>query len=866
MTTKNFGPSTSGYLDPSGRNFETVVYEAGKPVLDRELNLSQDIDGGTGQAALRRMMPSGWISDDFTANSDPTAGIFVYSGVRNEIQMPQGLVAHVNGWLLQVANTGTINENVIVLPMSPMGAGVRRTDVLILEVWRTLLSATPSTVGKSASGRIWGMGNVKNDPTNDATLNFTDDLEDVNVGAETTKRVQIQYRLRAVSGIDIFSNPYAMSDPTMVANSVPASAGAPDGVATTFAYANQSANGDPGLWIAGDGDPSNTLGTVDGYMYSIPLMAVFRRNSSGFNAINNQNGGISHFGTSDRPDGLYEDFIVETDIVDLRPGVSPTGWNYAELLDKTTTFLLDNALTSEWATSSFAGETSGHTLLIGDEIGSTLSDGVGALIGNFDGGRRTFSDRSIYEVITVTIQPPGGTWSANATFTVDFTSLAIYPYTAFNYAATAPAAIVADDIVDAHFIGASGDKTLDALSHIVSITNLGAVPITGLVVTLDALTGLGLTNEPLYLDVLVAYPTGSGLSKTPIGSFGANSFQVTSPIPSSTPESYSALTNTAFDNAHREVTIEYVTTDNPHLGGGAITQAADSTITGATSFRIPERAATITNVLINATPVVGTTLDSTGRIATFPLGTTTSPGDNITYTYTAIRPVSPSGSPRMNIWYNARAPQASRDQILNTTLSVIPRYISPSVYTLTTGSGSQDTGYPFPSAYVQTGGIYNTSIGVFTGEHELASRAAVSVADFNATTGLLKLPTFVPFTPDPDQVIFTRASGTDVDIEGRSYFKTVCGANYIPNAYAQDFSDPTKHKVILPMICELTHDVVIGAGSIGLGVKGQLLLVLLIRWAVFDETNGVFFSTDLTQSTTVASVFRLKGNLLNRRA
>jgi hypothetical protein len=42
--------------------------------------------------------------------------------------------------------------------------------------------------------------------------------------------------------------------------------------------------------------------------------------------------------------------------------------------------------------------------------------------------------------------------------------------------------------------------------------------------------------------------------------------------------------------------------------------------------------------------------------------------------------------------------------------------------------------------------------------------------------------------------------------------------------------------------------------------------MLLLRYGLFDETNGVFFNADLTQNTTVASVFRLKGNLLNKRA
>jgi hypothetical protein len=61
------------------------------------------------------------------------------------------------------------------------------------------------------------------------------------------------------------------------------------------------------------------------------------------------------------------------------------------------------------------------------------------------------------------------------------------------------------------------------------------------------------------------------------------------------------------------------------------------------------------------------------------------------------------------------------------------------------------------------------------------------------------------------------------------------------------------------MLAELSDN------SSALGHKGQLVLVLLIRWAPFDAVNAVFFESDLTQNTTVASVFRIKGNLLNKR-
>ncbi len=48
------------------------------------------------------------------------------------------------------------------------------------------------------------------------------------------------------------------------------------------------------------------------------------------------------------------------------------------------------------------------------------------------------------------------------------------------------------------------------------------------------------------------------------------------------------------------------------------------------------------------------------------------------------------------------------------------------------------------------------------------------------------------------------------------------------------------------------------------GQKGMLVLVLLCRWAAFDDQNNVAMNVDLTQNTTTASVFRLRGNPFNR--
>lgn len=853
MSSKNYGPAVSGYLDPSARNWETAVFQAGKPVLDKELNLQQDIDAGYGQAAVRRQMPSGWVSDDFVKSSDMAAAIFTPSLVSYELAIPNGLVAHVNGWLLNVSYTGQTTYNSLILSEAPLGLGVKRTDLVILEVWRRLLSAsTPD--GKSPTQRIWRGGNVKI-TTDVAPYTFDSDILDTNVGAETTKRVQIQYRLRVVQGVDLSAHPYGMDDPSVVAYTVPPDAAHPDGTPTAYLFANQSANGDAGLWVAGDGTVAaqTTLGTVDGFMYAIPLCAVVRRNQTPFDKNTNHNGGASSGGASDRPDGLFYDLFAARDIIDLRNGVCPTGWSFEELTHRNLGYLLDNNLRTEWMTTAKGGGYFGHTVLNAAEIGVLPGDGVltgdtpGAdFIGQFDCCRRTFSDRPVVEVVTVPLSRlGGGNWVAGDTVTIDPTALPVYGYAAFNFASRNPPNVMMLDITEARFVGeAAGKWTTDAMPAIAIVTNLGTNPLLPVQVTLGPIPA-NVTDERLFVSLLVSWPAGFGLPMTPTATY---TLQVNNPLV--LPAGSTVFSGT--DLPHREVRLTF--TQNAQT----ITQIAENVV-NSTLILLPERALSVSTILKNGNPVVGAfTLDpNQGGVRVTLAADSTQPGDQLTITYVPLRPL-PQGSVQVTVWYETRSPQTAREALIGTTLTVIPRHISTDLHLLTVGSGSPDTAYPYPTAYVQLGGIFPTSVGTFEGDHELAAEAPTYTATFNASTGYLKLPTYLGYVPNPQEAVFSRLAG-DVDVEGRSYFPTVSASTYIPAAYAQTLTDPKRHRNFLPMIAELATDS-------PLGFKGQLVLVMLLREALFDKQNEVAFNLEATANTTVATVYRIKGNLLDKLA
>jgi hypothetical protein len=161
MTTKDYGAGTSGYLDPQGRNWETTVYQAGKPVLDKELNLVQDTEQDALSRLRRVSFPSGWVSRDFLDTS--VQGAFVdigpsNYGVASNLLFLASLEAFVNGWSIQVQRTNYTAAvpgitdpglNRISLGAGPAGAGAQRTDLVILEV----ASAHPGRSGYNGQER-----------------------------------------------------------------------------------------------------------------------------------------------------------------------------------------------------------------------------------------------------------------------------------------------------------------------------------------------------------------------------------------------------------------------------------------------------------------------------------------------------------------------------------------------------------------------------------------------------------------------------------------------------------------------------------------------------------------------------------------
>lgn len=540
--SQKYLPSTSRNLDPTNYAWDSLVYQAGRPMLDSELNLTQDL------LNKRNTLPSGVISyqgqDDvvgsfeFQTPSDPnfTANAFVINPFK----------AMINGMVVEIRNTdATDGTNKISLDAPNTGSGAGdRGDFVFLEVWRR--EVTPAMQSKSrvkviapiandtltfqkdgnavvlTAGADYNLGlslpettrniaqaindhgganlgltvdgittfaetrgteylflnhnggsdgnHVGTDP-NSFTLGSSnqagirvlnqpaggsdgegkpnankvyfagnvlspsgawldDNIQDPNVTVSSTRRVQIQYRIRTQQNLNLSNQIFGFENNILLAQGSEAS--------PVNGY-NFSRNAtDTGLWYAGTGSEADAtaLGTVDGFVYAIPLCYVFRRNASGvagngFSALDSFNTGAlhNHDGStlndndfvgnvvateSDRPDGLFADQIAEPDVLDLRRRVFPRGIDFSSELEYQYHSLLDGT-NKTWFAKAHHLQTTGngsggasHSPLVCDVYGRNEIaniQNVGQWRRTFDHIARRWSNEPTTERIYIVAKP-----------------------------------------------------------------------------------------------------------------------------------------------------------------------------------------------------------------------------------------------------------------------------------------------------------------------------------------------------------------------------------------------------------------------------------------------------------------------------
>lgn len=499
----NLGLNQTRVLDDTDRNFEAVISQIRKPPLSCEANLQDKINMTRLQNTVRSITTSGWTSVGAIVNNVPVSECAVgdvlcstFSAntinliATNNGQETYKNTAWVNGWevLVQASSaagdsgavpiTNATLNNYITLTSPSAGTGSGSPppwgiDFVYLEVWRELLDPTDT---------VYQYGNV-------CGPSLTNDLIDPARGFETTLRIQTQYRIRATRIQDVNINVDQGFDniPPQGPMSIPVTG-------SRWTYSKDIS--DPGLWKAGYGDTTSQaiLGTVDGYIYAIPMFAVARRNSSPYVPGTNSNeAGVNLAGyldgtASDRPDNLYSDYIVAQDILDLRHKVF-----YKESLTEMCADAFTRLEYNNLQTAMYYNQ-SGEAYM---SVYRTQSDFIGP--GNYtwanslgigDGIRNVFSNAGDTQYFALKEVYPSPTWTTGQTVTITPIGASYPAGTTFDFQAA--------------YFNATGDQT----NTIVGDTTVSVI--------LNSIASSQDSTSPLIFNYNINYPIGSyGLSEVP---------------------------------------------------------------------------------------------------------------------------------------------------------------------------------------------------------------------------------------------------------------------------------------------------------------------------------------------------------------
>lgn len=275
----------SKLLDPTARAYTAVMFQQGKPPLDSEVNLMQQVQNHLRGEFVRAAFTPGLLSLTLTA------GI---ASPRNSIRLSDAkAIANGNVVSLYGANR-TDNASDVIFPAAPYSGS--RQDLAFVEFWEQEVAPTNSP--EDDDENVYRYGGV-----NSGT--YPNDLQDSTAGDETTRRVQQRWRLRTIGDINFNAYPAGVTH----ADRVKARGGASEDTNYTFGSLGN------GLYRAGDGsqDAGRTLKSVDGYVYALPLFKVTRRNQSAYDPVSNPDGAPS-YGGGVIATGLYHDVIEANDI------------------------------------------------------------------------------------------------------------------------------------------------------------------------------------------------------------------------------------------------------------------------------------------------------------------------------------------------------------------------------------------------------------------------------------------------------------------------------------------------------------------------------------------------------------------------
>jgi hypothetical protein len=491
---------TTRTLEKGDSSYRSVIFKPSKPPLDSELNFLCDLSSALSRDAIAALYPSGFLpannpysfgydstGEEYGVNFTNTPNTFI---VKNSLNQP--FKFNLLGDFVDIGGTASSDPSklVITLPAAP-GTGSRQ-DLVILEMWYMQLEPLISQ-GKPSDNTIYPFGNVQS-----GLAPIEDHIYFSAIGTSTTARVQLQYRIRTVQGVNFGSYPEGVDDTlTVFAQGAMA-------YPTTYTFSKHPK--DSGVFVAGDGSSVSRsgLGSVDGHVYAVPLFRVHRRNAAPF-LLSNLNGAgrTMSNGSSDRPDGLFSDKIETRDVQDMR-NFLVTKANFDEILEDNFTYLLEGSLNTALIQSPLSADLNYNGLGLHID-GMSRVDQTGVLdVAQPNSQRRVISDAGTSQLTAKKINLSDRTvvgnalsWTINDQFVLNVVSS--NPEGTVFSGGTKLYALVRDGATESRV---EVPLNTVSLGNSTLICSIAAVPD-------------GVISQELILEYEITFPAGYGLSFVP---------------------------------------------------------------------------------------------------------------------------------------------------------------------------------------------------------------------------------------------------------------------------------------------------------------------------------------------------------------
>lgn len=309
----NFNRNAKGKFNP---DLGLISIKGGTEayLLEDELNELQWIQNEARAHLIRQMTNSGCLDiNGFDNNVVVEGGLKELDNTDFNSFLLHGFDAVLNGYITRVDSEDS--SGVVITLADPPTSGTRK-DFVFLEFWFAEIKDTD---------QIRKFGGIHNSPQEyeliDKRLNF-----------ETSRRIQLQWNIRAISNVDINNYPKIFIDNNGSSN-IAVKALGKNTIETNYNFRQHK---DVNLFVSGQGSDADKLAlkSMDGYIYAIPLFIVNRINNGGYHAEYNPNGGINYVNSnsiSGRPDGKFSNIVYDDQVEDLRSLATLSQEQYVKL-------------------------------------------------------------------------------------------------------------------------------------------------------------------------------------------------------------------------------------------------------------------------------------------------------------------------------------------------------------------------------------------------------------------------------------------------------------------------------------------------------------------------------------------------------